>query len=312
MRHLRAPVVLLALVAALAGCGSASVGSGPKPDGVGAMVRQAIVAADGAKSVRFDVRAETHATGTAVQDSDFPLGEDASVHLSGAVSSDAVTADVDAESGDDHYDAAVRVGPHELFAKLTGRWFGTTKLGLDDLRAQAKDEAEKQKPGLLEKLRTLTKAERIADEVLDGTVGEGPDGTWRFEGKLDADGIATVAREEAGEDLDADDLQVLRIVADASKVSFSIDQDDSLPRRLELRLDLSEDAAAQLKALDSTLEDADLDSLSVELTATFDDWGEPVEVEQPADFEPLDKLFEGIGLGDGGSGSLIPFPGSTS
>ena len=94
---------------------------------------------------------------------------------------------------------------------------------------------------------------------------------------------------------------MLELLSDASTVSFAIGKDDSLPSAIEIDIALDKSQLSKLDALaDSPVSDraSDLDSLQLELKLSLSDWGKPVELTPPSNYESFDELlgqFLGIG-----------------
>jgi hypothetical protein len=199
---------------------------------------------------------------------------------------------------------SLRVTPKQLYVKLLGDWYSSN---LKDLKQQAEQTADKaaghdKRQSLLAKLRTLMKANDIAEHAFSGTVTRGPKldtDTWRWQGTVDPDGALAMIVKYGGTDLQlkpgdrARAEKALAQLADLAQITV-IAGTDGKPRRLEVRVDASE---AQLDTLNKTLEMKAADNLEgVHASVRIDlsHWNEPVTVTAPAGAKPIDQLLSGL------------------
>lgn len=168
-------------------------------------------------------------------------------------------------------------GEDEVFLELMGQWYGARDLGLGEQRDEAPTPEEVR--------------ERF-DDVLTGSVTAGPDAggepTWRFEGRLDPDGLAGL-----DETLTERQREALTAIAETSRVVFDVGRDDSLPRRLEMHLELSRADIAGLGDSD----DPRSDVLVFDVTVDLSQFGKDVSYDAPEDFRPLEDLLDQIFAG---------------
>jgi len=182
----------------------------------------------------------------------------------------------------------VVVDEHNVFIQFMNQWYGERQ-GIRDALGKAKDGKNAQ---VWDELATPEGLRRNFDHLFSGDVSEGPlvEGvpTWKFEGRMNADGIADLARRLDSELTDAERAQLDK-VAVASNLVLIVGQDDHLPRHIEFGIHLS---AADLKAMQdsssSTLQGAENGKATLELS----EFGKPVEITAPQSFKPLDTLFE--------------------
>jgi LppX_LprAFG lipoprotein len=208
-----------------------------------------------------------------------------SVRVEGDASATAVDAQGTVTFGGVSLQGRVLAGEDALFVQFGGSWYGEEGEGISD----AFEEAQKEHDGAVwNELATPEGLRRNFGELFEGEVTEGPvvDGaaTWQFDGHLDADGILDFARRFEA-DPPEEDLDEFRVVAEASHVLLVVGQDDHLPRRLEVSLELSDEA---LEQLDET------SPQRFKATLELSEFGKPVEIEAPADFKPFDELFASV------------------
>ena len=286
-------VVLLGVFAVGAYAAYTSVIGFGEPDSIGVMAGRAVVAAQDQHSFHYRLHGTVHASGAALKDPASPFDGDATFALEGGLSKSAVTSALTVDNGGKRLTGSAQLGPRSLFVNVLGAWYGMNDKGLDYLQRQSAKQAEQRKPGLVEKYRQLKTFERTLDRLFNGEISSDGDG-WRFQGKLDPDGIAALAVEE-GEPVKADERQVLELLSDASTVSFAIGKDDSLPNELALTVRLDKDQIAKLGALDPGTPVGDqasgLDGLRIELNLSLSDWGKPVELKPPSNFKSFDELL---------------------
>lgn len=114
--------------------------------------------------------------------------------------------------------------------------------------------------------------------------------TWQLEGSLDAEGLASLVGGSK------EDLRALQVVARASRLVIVVGREDRLPRRIELEIDLSPDAVAEIDDWDAfELPGGGVLNTSIHLELSR--FGEHGSYDPPADFRPLDELFERLFAG---------------
>jgi hypothetical protein len=266
-------VVLLA-----AGCGQRfdrAPGNAPAPRD---LVADALAALQEAGSAHFVAEVKSEEGGEPFS----PM----SLRVEGDASATAVDAQGSVTFGGVSLQARVLAGEDAVFVQFGGSWYGEEGEGISD----AFEEAQKEHDGAVwEELATPEGLRRNFGELFEGEVGEGPvvDGvaTWQFEGHLDADGVIDFARRFDADPPD-EDLEEFRLVAEASHVLLVVGRDDHLPRRLELSLELSDEALEQLGEGSSPQR--------FNATLELSEFGKPVEIEAPADFKPFDELFASV------------------
>jgi hypothetical protein len=266
--------LLAALV--LAACGGSSIGeqAGGHPPTPADLAGSAVGALEEAGSAHYVFEVEV--TGNAEEDS-----SDVGLRVEGDASEDAATADVSLELDGVGLSGKVLASRDEIFVDFMGQWYGERELDLDDRADELPSEAE---------------VREYFDDLFAGTVAEGPEidgvATWRFEGKLDADGFADLTEKFEDEDVTAEERALLRLVAEKTHFVLDVGQEDDLPRHLEFRFQLSgEDLAGVGDGLDgiglgSLLEE------NVAVSLDLSDFGTPVEYDAPADYRPLDELSD--------------------
>jgi hypothetical protein len=187
------------------------------------------------------------------------------------------------------------VGEYEVlvYAKAFDQWYGTRSLGFGFLAA-VRNLPHDEPVLLLGALSTEEAMRAYFDDVVDALVLPGPElhgvATWQLQGTLDAEGLTRLVRGSE------EDLHALELVAPASEVTIVVGRHDRLPRSVELRIDLSPEVAAEIDDWDAfeLPRGGILDtSIHVELAR----FGEPVASASPADFRPLDELFERLFAG---------------
>jgi hypothetical protein len=271
-------LAILVIVVLAAGCGQRfdrAPGNAPAP---GDLAADALAALQDAESAHFV--AEVSAEGNGEPFSPFSL------RVEGDASATALDAQGSVTFGGVSLQGRVLAGEDSFFVEFMGSWYGQEGEGIGDVFAEARNEHD---GAVWNELATPDGVRRNFGELFEGEVREGPvlDGvaTWEFEGHLDADGIVEFARRfeaEPGEE----ELEEFRLVAEASRVLLVVGQADRLPRRLELSVELSDEALEQL----------DEGSTPQRFTASLElsEFGTPVEIESPADFRPFDELFSDL------------------
>jgi hypothetical protein len=275
------PLFALVLVA----CGGSSQGTSPAnppstADLAGA-VSAAIQKADSAHYV-VDFRAE--AEGETIS----PL----TLHAEGDASDTAFTAEGRASFGGTSFAGKLLAGEHEVFLNLMGAWYGSRDFGLAD----AKDEVDTGDDPQAQLWRDLQSPEWIRDhfdEILTGELSEGPEldavATWQFDGRLNPDGIAALAKQYGAPPFTDKEREAFDKVAEALHVRVAIGREDRLPRALNLTLHLSkEDVRGLEEELDS------LGELDIRLHLELSDYGKDVSYDAPGDFRPFEEFFSGF------------------
>jgi hypothetical protein len=272
--------VLLAVLVA-AGCGQRfdrEAGEGPAPADLAA---DALAALEAKGSAHFVADLKAGSSG-----GDLPL--QFAVHAEGDASRTALDVEGSVDFGGASFRGHILVGEHDFFVQFMNQWYGE-----DEGLVEAMEEAKKEHDGRVwDELATADGLRRNFSELFDGEVSPGPtlDGvaTWQFEGRLDAEGVADFARRYEAQPTDLDE-DMLRQVADASRLVIVVGQDDRLPRRLEFSVELSPERLKKMQASGSSaFGGADNFKATLELS----EFGKPVEITAPNDFKPLDALFQ--------------------
>jgi hypothetical protein len=274
--------VFLAVLLA-AGCGQRfdrEAGDGPAPADLAA---DALAALEAKGSAHFVADLKSGSAG-----SEFPL--EFTVHAEGDASRTALDVEGSVDFGGASFRGHILVGEHDLFIEFMNQWYGQDE-GLVEALREAKKEHD---GGVWDELATPEGLRRNFGALFDGEVSQGPTlggvATWQFEGRLDADGVADLARRYEAEPTDLEE-DMLRQVAEASRFVLVVGQDDSLPRRLELSVELSPE---QLKEMQTDASSALGGAENFRATLELSDFGKPVEIAPPKDFKPLDALFENL------------------
>jgi hypothetical protein len=284
-RFISAIAFLIALVVVLgaAGCGQRFDRSPGDAPAAGDLAGDALQALDEAGSAHFVADLKTGATAES-ESASF------SVHLEGDASGKAVDAEGSVAFGAFTVNGHVLVGEHAVFVQVMDQWYGDNTGIADELEiARAQHEGR-----VWDELATPEGLRRNFPQLFDGEVTEGPtvDGvaTWQFRGKFDAAGVGAFAK-RFGAALDAREQELFTKVADASTVVLVVGQEDKLPRRLELSVQLSADDLQELQASGySSTDGAENFSSSLELS----EFGKKVEFEQPSNAKPLSQLFDDL------------------
>jgi hypothetical protein len=296
VEHVRRASAILAFVAALvAGCGAGerdpAVSGEPAAPAAADLVGDAVEALEGVESAHYELRVtiEPDLAQAAMGTGPFGSGEPIRLRMEGDVASEAGTGNLELDLGGQTLRAELRFDADDLYVRFLGRWYG--KRGV-----QLGDEKAKRRRGDI----SPHEIRAHFDEVFTGQVEAGPlvggAETWEFRGRLNADGLAKLARAFGGE-VEPDDLQALREVADAVTVAVAAGRDDRLLRRAELDIDISED---DLKALEPGA-DAPVGEFRAQATLELSDFGKDVQVAPPREFRPLDELVAQFFGGFGGA-----------
>ena len=296
MRRATAVLAFLAVLVA-AGCGAGEPGPGgaSKAPAAADLVADAVEALEEVESAHYalGVTIEADLAQAAMGTGPFGSGEPIRLRMEGDVASEAGTGNLEVDLGGQTLRAELRFDADDLYVRFLGRWYGKRGVELDDEKA-------KRRPGDI----SPNEIRAHFDEVFTGQVEAGPlvggAETWEFRGRLNADGLAKLARAFGGE-VEPDDLQALREVADAVTVAVAAGRGDRLLRRAEVAVDIGED---ELKALEPRAE-APMRGFRAQATLDLSDFGKDVQVEPPREFRPLEDLVAHF-LGGFGGGVSTP------
>ena len=281
-------------VALVAACGgvtssdssSAESAAADAPSGAD-LAADAFAAVKEAGSGHFVLDATVNASGpAAAMTGDGPVR----LHLEGDASSDELAMDVKLDFSGQSFAAVVLANRQELFIRFLNRWYGDEDLKLPEQSEQERDRFERDF-GTPEGLRAHF------DDVFTGTVLAGPviDGvtTWEFRGALNVDGILALAEEYGGEAMAPEERAKFESLAEVVHFRFTAGRDDHLPRSYSMDVDL------EGRDLDELAQPGSLDSVDLHIAVRLSDWGKDVSYERPAEYEPLEKLFESFFSGIG-------------
>ena len=212
------------------------------------------------------------------------------LHLEGDASSDELAMDVKLDFSGQSFAAVVLANRQELFIRFLNRWYGDRDLKLPGQSEQERDRFE-QDFGTPEGVRARF------DDIFTGTVLAGPvlDGvpTWEFRGALNVDGILALVDEYGGEAMAPSDRAKFESLAQVVHLRFTAGRDDHLPRSYSMDVDL------EGRDLDQLGQSNSLDSVDLHIAVRLSDFGKDVSYERPAEYEPLEKLFESFFSGIG-------------
>ena len=271
----------LVVVLGAAGCGQRFEREAGNAPAAADLAADALVALEDAGSAHFVADLESKSPQGVLG------GEGLALHFEGDASKDALDAEGSISFGFGTLSGRVLVGDHELFIQFMNQWYRDHH-GLADVV----EEARKEQDGKVwNELATPEGLRRNFALLFDGDVKEGPaiDGvaTWQFEGRLDADGIVSLS-ERFGEPTTAEETELIRKVAEASKFVLVVGQDDHLPRRVELAVHVEPEDLGQMENSGyANIEGAE----NLTSTLVLSDFGKRVEIDPPAEFRPLDELF---------------------
>lgn len=284
MRLVRPAIAVLAFLAVLvtAGCGAGEPEPGGSSEAPAAadLVADAVEALEEVESAHYElgVTIEADLAHAAMGTGPFGSGEPIRLRMEGDVASEAGTGNLEVDLGGQTLRAELRFDADDLYVRFLGQWYGKRGVELDTEKA-------KRRPGDI----SPNEIRAHFDEVFTGQVEAGPlvggVETWEFRGRLNADGLAKLAHAFGGE-VEPDDLQALREVADAVTVAVAAGRDDRLLRRAELAFDISED---DLRALDPG-GDAPVGHFRAQARLALSEFGKDVRVAPPAEFRPLEEL----------------------
>jgi hypothetical protein len=290
-RFLSAIAFLAALVVVLgaAGCGQRFEREPGNAPASADLAADALAALEAAGSAHF---VADLSSGSA--DSQVPF--QISLHFEGDASRDALDAEGSVSFGAGSLRGRVLVGEHDFFVQFMDQWYGEHHGLVDALKEAKRDENGR----VWDELATPEGLRRNFDQLFDGEVKEGPaaeggPATWQFEGRLDPEGVIALAKRFDAQPTDREE-EMLAKVADATKFLLVVGQDDRLPRRLEFSVNLSAEDLKEMEASGiSRFDGAENFTATLELS----DFGKQVEIHPPADFKPLDALFEQLFSGFG-------------
>lgn len=181
------------------------------------------------------------------------------------------------------------IGPRDLFLEFDGKWYGESGPGLAmAFAALARQE---------EVSADLSSPEGIRDgfdDFFTGEVAAGPQiagvATWQFEGHANPDGLAEL---ENSQDLLEGDLARLETLASAIRLTLVVGQEDQLPRRIELKLKLSDDERAEVGGFYG----GDFEGWSrhnIDAKLVLSRFGEPVSYDPPDNYGSLDTFLDNL------------------
>ena len=284
-------VLTVALVAACGGVtssdsSSAEPAAADAPSGAD-LAADAFAAVKEAGSGHFVLDATVNASGpAAAMTGNGPVR----LHLEGDASSDELAMDVKLDFSGQSFAAVVLANRQELFIRFLNRWYGDEDLKLPEQSEQERDRFERD-------FGTPAGLRAHFDDIFTGTVLAGPviDGvtTWEFRGALNVDGILALAEEYGGEAMAPEERAKFESLAEVVHFRFTAGRDDHLPRSYSMDVDL------EGRDLDELAQPGSLDSVDLHIAVRLSDWGKDVSYERPAEYEPLEKLFESFFSGIG-------------
>jgi len=212
------------------------------------------------------------------------------LHVEGDASSDELAVDVKVDLSAQSFAAVVLANRQEFFIRFLNRWYGERDLKLPDENKAGRDRFERD-------FGSPDGVREHFDDVFTGTVLAGPviDGvpTWEFRGELNVGGILALAEEYGGEAMKPGERAKLESLSELVHLRFTAGRDDRLPRSYSLDVDLGAGDLGELGQSDS------LHSIDLHIAGRLSDFGKDVSYERPAEYEPLDKLFESFFSGIG-------------
>jgi hypothetical protein len=217
------------------------------------------------------------------------------VHAEGGASARGLSAEGSVDYGLGPLEGKLLLGEREVlvYAKALDAWYGSLRSGFG-LAKWARALPHDQPVWLLGALSTAQGLRAHFDDVVTGRVVPGPDldgmATWEFAGSFDAEGLTRLVE---GSD---EDLRALQVVARTSRLVIVVGRDDRLPRRIELEIDLTSDDVAAMHGWDA-FELPGGGVLDTSIRVKLSGFGEPVSYDRPANFRPLDELFEQLFAG---------------
>jgi hypothetical protein len=276
-------VSLLSLALLAAGCGSAEdPGSeqAPTPSDLAADASAALAEAGSAHYVadlRVDFGESDGATAPLI------------LHAEGDASATTVTAEGKLDFGVGPMEGKLVIGPRDLFLEFEGKWYGQSgpglALALAALAGQQEVSADLSSPeGIRESFDDFFTGEVVAGPAIDGVA------TWQFEGRANPDGLAQL---ENAQDLLEGDRARLETLARAIHLTLVVGQEDQLPRRVQVKFELSEDQRAELGDFYS----GDFQGWSkhdIDAKLVLSRFGEQVSYDPPKSYGSLDTFRENL------------------
>lgn len=275
-------IVLVSLAVFVAGCGSAppSSGQAPEPADLAADAFAALAEAGSAHYVvdlRVDFGEDDGGTAPLV------------LHAEGDASATAVTAEGNLDFGFGPTEGKLLIGPHDLLLEFDGKWYGESGPGLAmafaALAGQEEVSADLSSPeGIRDSFDDFFTGEVVAGPELDGVA------TWQFDGQANPDGLAQL---ENPQDLLEGDRARLETLARAIHLTLVVGQEDHLPRRIELKLELSQDERDELgDSYSGDFQGWSKNDIDAKLVLSR--FGEPVSYDTPEDYSSLDTFLDNL------------------
>jgi hypothetical protein len=212
------------------------------------------------------------------------------LHLEGDFSTDTLTAKGSAASGGQNFAGQLLLGQHAAYLNILGAWYGSKTTGLKELEKQGNVSTN-----ITPQNTNPDTVRKQFDSAFNGSVAAGPDldgtKTWEFSGTPNAEGLAKLAKDSGQKGITQTQIDQLKAVAPAIHVVLDVGQKDHLLRRLTMTVDLTGET---LKKLATGAQGASLNglqSLKMNLTASFSKWGEKVSFTAPASYKPLQQLL---------------------
>jgi hypothetical protein len=280
-------VAALFVVLGAAGCGQRFEREPGNAPASADLAADALAALEAAGSAHFVVDLKS---GSA--DSQVPF--QISLHFEGDASTDALDAEGSVSFGAGSLRGRVLVGEHDFFVQFMNQWYGEHHGLVDALKEAKRDDNGR----VWNELATPEGLRRNFDQLFDGEVKEGPavDGgaaTWQFEGRLDPEGVIEFAKRFDAQPTEREEEMFAR-VAEATTFLLVVGQDDQLPRRLEFSVNLSAEDLKDMEASGVSRFDG---AENFTTTLWLSEFGKQVDIHPPADFKPLDALFENLFTG---------------
>lgn len=275
-------LLLVSLGLILTGCGGEPFSSGeaPAPADLAADAFAALMEAGSAHYV-VDLRVKFNERDGATA----PLV----LHAEGEASATALTAEGNLDFGFGPMEGKVLVGPHDVFLRFRGKWYGESGAGLATAFAALAQQQE-----VSADLSSPDGIRSSFDRLFTGRVAAGPeiDGveTWRFEGQANPDGLAEL---ENPQDIAEGDRRRLETLASAIHVLLLVGREDHLPRRFELTFKLSDDERAEFGEFYSgDFQGWSRQNIAAKLVLSR--FGEPVSYDPPENYGSLDAFLENL------------------
>lgn len=252
------------------------------------LIVQTLQASSGQHSAKFTATVEAD-----IKTSDPQLsvmfGQPVKLTVSGAAAADAVDLAGEVLFAGQRHKLGLKADAKQSFIGWADAWYGPQP----GVRARDSDVAAAQR----DYEQAAAAVRKHADKLLDGEVSDGPelDGTdtWQLDGTVSADGIAKIAAAE-GQPLSAKQQSTLNAVTSQVKISLAVGQDDGLPRRAHVKVDLSERQLAKLKSTAPASGPLPVDRIRASLTLTMSDYGTKVDVKAPQNAQPVDALGDAL------------------